>query len=378
MAEDSDLEKTEPASPRRLEQAREEGQVPQSRELSAFFVLIAGTGALWVMGGWLAQRIAGLVSRGLTLDRSAAFDPAALTTVLSSLAWGALASIGPLLMVLMVAALAGPFMLGRLNFSSKALAPDWTRLDPLKGLGRMFSMNSLSELVKAIFKSLLISGVVVWVILNEQDQLFGLISQPVEAGLHSVGRTILFSALAIVSSMLLIVAADVPFQLWQYQRKLRMSKEEVRREMKELEGDPQLKARIRSQQREIARRRMMAAVPKAQVVVTNPTHFAVALAYDENMPAPRVVAKGRGLIAQRIREIAQEHGVPLLEAPPLARALYAHTELGDVIPSALYRAVAEVMAYVYQLNAYLARGGRPPQAPAELPVPAELDPGVAE
>jgi flagellar biosynthetic protein FlhB len=377
MAEDSDLEKTEPASPRRLEQAREEGQVPQSRELSAFLVLIAGSGALWVTGSWLAQRIAGLVSRGLTLDRSSAFDPSAPTMVLSALAWEALASIGPLLLILMVAALAGPFMLGRLNFSSKALTPDWTRLDPLKGFGRMFSINSVSELVKAIFKSLLVSGVVVWVILNEKDQLFALIGQPIEAGLQSVGRTILFSALMIVASMFLIVAADVPFQLWQYHRKLRMSKEEVRREMKELEGDPQLKARIRSQQREIARRRMMAAVPKAQVVVTNPTHFAVALAYDEKMPAPRVVAKGRGLIAQRIRDIAQEHGVPLLEAPPLARALYAHTELDDIIPSALYRAVAEVMAYVYQLNAYLTRGGRPPQAPAELPVPVELDPGVA-
>ncbi len=378
MADDSDLEKTEPASPRRLEQAREEGQVPQSRELSAFLVLITGAGVLWLAGGWMAQRIAGFVSRGLTLDRSAAFAPEAPTTALAAVAWEALASIGPLLLILMVAALAGPIMLGRLNFSSKALAPDWTRLDPVKGFGRMFSINSVSELVKAIFKSLLISSVVVWVILNEKDQLFALIGQPIEAGLHSVGRTILYSALLIVASMLLIVAADVPFQLWQYQRKLRMSKEEVRREMKELEGDPQLKARIRSQQREIARRRMMAAVPKAQVVVTNPTHFAVALAYDENMPAPRVVAKGRGLIAQRIREIAQESGVPLLEAPSLARALYAHTELDDIIPSALYRAVAEVMAYVYQLNAWLAQGGRPPQAPAELPVPAELDPGVAE
>ena len=378
MADDSDLEKTEPASARRLEQAREEGQVPQSRELSAFLVLIAGSGTLWVMGSWLAQRIADLVRRGLTLDRAAAFDPVAPTAALAGLAWEALALIGPLLLMLVVAALAGPLILGGLNFSTKALAPDWTRLDLLKGFGRMFSVNSASELVKAIFKSLLVGGVVVWVVLNEKDELFALIGQPIEVGLLSVGRTILFSTLLIIASMFLIVAADVPFQLWQYQRKLRMSKEEVRREMKELEGDPQLKARIRSQQREIARRRMMAAVPKAQVVVTNPTHFAVALAYDEKMPAPRVVAKGRGLIAQRIRDIAQEHGVPLLEAPPLARALYAHTELDDIIPSALYRAVAEVMAYVYQLNACLARGGRPPQAPAELPVPAELDPGVAE
>lgn len=377
MAEDSDLEKTEPASPRRLEQAREEGQVPQSRELSAFFVLMAGAGTLWVAGSWLAQRIGGAVSRGLTFDRSAAFDTAALPTAFVALAGEALAALAPLLLTLVVAALAGPFMLGGLNFSSKALALDWTRLDPLKGFGRMFSMHSVGELVKGILKALLVGGVVVWVVLHEKDHLFALMGQPLEAGLQSMGRTILYSTLVIVGSMFLIVAADVPFQLWQYYSKLRMTKEEVRKEMKELEGDPQMKARIRSQQREIARRRMMAAVPKAQVVVTNPTHFAVALAYDEKMPAPRVVAKGRGIIAQRIRDIAQEHGVPLLEAPPLARALYTHTELDDVIPSALYRAVAEVMAYVYQLNAYLARGGKAPVQPAELPVPAELDPGLA-
>jgi flagellar biosynthetic protein FlhB len=376
MADDSDLEKTEPASPRRLEQAREEGQVPQSRELSAFLVLMAGAGALWVTGSWLAQRIGGAVSQGLTFGREAAFDTTVLPSLFLNQAGEALTTVGPLFLILVVAALAGPFMLGGLNFSSKALSPDWTRLDPLKGIGRMFSMQSVGELVKGILKALLVGGVVVWVILHEKDHLFALIGQPLEAGLQSMGRTILFSTLVIVGSMFLIVAADVPFQLWQYHSKLRMTKEEVRKEMKELEGDPQLKARIRSQQREIARRRMMAAVPKAQVVVTNPTHFAVALAYDEKMPAPRVVAKGRGVIAQRIRELAEEHNVPLLEAPPLARALYAHTELDDIIPAALYRAVAEVMAYVYQLNAYLARGGRAPQAPADLPVPAELDPGA--
>jgi flagellar biosynthetic protein FlhB len=378
MAEDSDLEKTEPASPRRLEQAREEGQVPQSRELSAFLVLMAGSGALWLTGSWLGQRIGGAVSQGLTFGREAAFDTARLPSMFLDSAWQALAAIGPLLLVLVVAALAGPFMLGGLNFTTKALAPDWTRLDPVKGFGRMFSMHSVGELVKGVLKALLVGVVVVWVVLHEKEQVFALIGQPLERGLAAMGQTILFSTLIIVGSMFLIVAADVPFQLWQYYRRLRMTKEEVRKEMKELEGDPQLKARIRSQQREIARRRMMAAVPKAQVVVTNPTHFAVALAYDEKMPAPRVVAKGRGAIARRIREIAQEHNVPLLEAPPLARALYAHTDLDQTIPPALFRAVAEVMAYVYQLNAWLAQGGRPPQAPADLPVPAELDPGVSE
>jgi len=377
MADDSDLEKTEPASARRLEQAREEGQVPQSRELSAFLVLMTGTGALWAAGAWLAGRLRGAVSQGLTFGREAAFDATALPSLFLHQAGEALMTLGPLFLFLLVAALAGPFLLGGLNFSSKALAPDWTRLDPLKGFGRMFSLHSVGELVKGILKALLVGVVVVWVILHEQDQVFALIGQPVESGLHALSRTILFSTLIIVASMALIVAADVPFQLWQYHRKLRMTKEEVRKEMKEMEGDPQLKARIRSQQRELARRRMMAAVPTAQVVVTNPTHFAVALAYDEKMPAPRVVAKGRGAVARRIREIAALLDVPLLEAPPLARALHAHTELEQTIPPALFRAVAEVMAYVYQLNAWLAHGGRAPQLPTDLPVPAELDPGVA-
>ncbi len=376
MAEESDLEKTEPASPRRLEQAREEGQVAQSRELSAFLVLMAGVGAMWVTGGWLGQRMGAAVSRGLTFDRAAAFDETALPLLFMTQVWEVLQSLAPLLAVLLVAALAGSLMLGGLNFSTKALAADWTRLDPLKGFGRMFSAHSVAELVKAILKALLVGGVVVWVFLHERDALFALMDQPVEHGLRAIAAIVLFSTVAIVGGLFLVAAVDVPFQLWQYYSRLRMTKEEVRKEMKELEGDPQLKARIRSQQREIARRRMMAAVPKAQVVVTNPTHFAVALAYDEKMPAPRVVAKGRGVIAQRIREIAHAHHVPLLEAPPLARALYAHTELDQTIPPALFRAVAEVMAYVYQLSAWLARGGRVPQLPADLPVPPELDPGV--
>ena len=377
MAEDSDLERTEPASSRRLEQAREEGQVPQSRELAAFLVLIAGSGALWVTGSWLAGGIAGIVRRGLTLDRAAAFDADAMPHAFMSMAGDALLALAPLFAVLLVAALAAPFLMGGFNFSTKALMPDFSRLDPLKGFGRMFSTNSVVELVKAVLKSLLVGSIAVWVVMHEKDAMFALIGQPLETGLHSMGRVILSSTMFIAASLALIAAIDVPFQLWQYHSRLRMTKEELRREHKELEGDPQLKARIRSQQREMARKRMMQEVPKAQVVVTNPTHYAVALQYDKKMPAPRVVAMGRGLIAQKIREIAREHGVPLLEAPPLARALYRNTEIGEVIPATLYRAVAEVMAYVYQLNRYLAHGGHAPVPPAELPVPAELDPGAA-
>jgi flagellar biosynthetic protein FlhB len=377
MAEDSDLERTEPASQRRLEQAREEGQVPQSRELSAFLVLIAGAGLLWATGASVARSMADIVRRGLTLDRAAAFDADAMPHAFLGLAWDALISLAPLFLALMVAALATPFLLGGFNFSSKALQPDFSRLDPLKGFGRMFSANSAAELVKALLKSLLVGTVAIWVVMHEKDALFSLIGQPLEAGLQSIGSVILSSSMSIAAALALIAAIDVPYQLWQYHSRLRMTKEEARQEYKELEGDPQLKARIRSQQREIARKRMMQEVPKAQIVVTNPTHYAVALQYNEDLPAPRVVAMGRGLIAQRIREIAREHGVPLLEAPPLARALYRNSELGDVIPATLYRAVAEVMAYVYQLNHYLAHGGLPPAPPAELPVPAELDPGAA-
>jgi len=377
MAEESDLEKTEAPSPRRLEQAREEGQIPQSRELSTFLVMLAGAGGLWVMAAWLAQRAAEIVRQGLTLDRTAAFDDAAMPALFMGLAGDGLVMLSPLFLALLLAALGAPALIGGLNFAPKALSADFSRLDPVKGFGRMFSTHSVGELVKAILKSLLVGGVAAWVLWREQDALFALVGQPLQAALPASGRVVLFSTLSIVAALALIAAIDVPFQLWQYHSRLRMTKEEARQEARELEGDPQLKARIRSQQRELARRRMMAEVPKARVVVTNPTHFAVALAYDEKMTAPRVVAKGRGLVAQRIREVAAAHGVPLLEAPPLARALFRHSEIGDAIPAALYRAVAEVMAYVYQLNEYLAHGGQPPLAPDVLPVPAELDPGAA-
>lgn len=212
----------------------------------------------------------------------------------------------------------------------------------------------------------------------ERDELLGLLTQALDAGLISAGHLINYSYLLIVLSMLLIVGLDVPFQLWQYHDKLKMTKEEVRRESKEMEGSPEVKARIRSLQREAARRRMMAAVPTADVIVTNPTHFAVALAYKNGMGAPKVVAKGMGEIARKIRSVGAEHGVPLLEAPPLARALYHHAEIDREIPSTLYSAVAEVLAYVYQLSNWRQRGGDYPMPPRHIPVPADLVPEMID
>lgn len=380
MAEESDLERTEPASTRRIEQARAEGQVPQSRELVAFLVMATGVGVLWAGGGWLSHRAGDIVSRGLTFDRKTAFDPNMMFVSFQELSLDALGLLAPIFLFTIVAALLAPVALGGWVISSKALTPDLTRLSPIKGLGRMFSWHSVGELVKGVLKALLIGSIMWWVVRSEHDRLFALMGAPVEVALASTGGIIIHAALALVGGLAIIAAVDVPFQLWQYYSRLRMTREELKQEYKELEGDPQLKARIRSQQREIARRRMMSEVPKADVVVTNPTHYAVALKYDAgSMGAPKIVAKGMNLVAQRIREIAQENDVPVVEAPPLARALHRHAELGDQIPALLYAAVAEVMAYVYQINAYMAcaLGPTAPLPPAAIIVPPELDPGAA-
>jgi flagellar biosynthetic protein FlhB len=285
----------------------------------------------------------------------------------------------PLFGVLMIAALAAPITLGGFVFSTKVLALKPERMNPLKGLARMFSVHGLVELIKSVLKALVIGLLAVFAVWREWEHVFSLMMQPLEYALPEFFQTLLFAALIIVLGLAIIALIDVPFQLYQYHRKLRMTREEVKREHKEQEGDPHVKARIRTLQREMARRRMMSEVPKADVVVTNPTHFSVALKYDSNrMGAPVVVAKGRGDVALKIREIAAEHKVPLLEAPPLARALHAHCELGEAVPAQLYTAVAEVMAYVYQLNAWLSRGGRKPLAPNKLAVPEGMDPGAPE
>ena len=379
MAEESDLEKTEDPSPRRLEQAREEGQVPQSRELSTFLVTVTGAATLLLMGNWMATRVAGLMRDGFAFDRAAAFEPALMLEMMQRMLSGALLTLMPLFFALLVAAVAAPILLGGVVFAPKVLGLNFGRMNPIQGIGRMFSVHGLAEMVKAILKSVLVGGVAALVLWLNIDHLFDLMVEPLEVGMADFSDTVAFAALMIVLSLGLLALIDVPFQLWQYTKKLRMTKEEVKREGKEQEGDPMIKGRIRAMQREMARRRMMTEVPKADVVVTNPTHFSVALKYDaEKMGAPVVVAKGRGELALKIREIAKEHGVPMLEAPPLARALYKHCELEQSIPAALYTAVAEVMAYVYQLDAWMKQGGLPPVAPATLPVPAGMDPGAPE
>jgi len=375
--QDSDLEKTESPSQRKLDKAREEGQVARSRELSTFLVMMAGGAGLWVMGSHFAQALVAMLREGLTLDRQLAFNPEQMLPHLRDMSIDILVLFSPFLLLVLVVAAFSPLLMNGWLFSTKALAPKFSKLDPIAGVARMFSMNSLVELLKAIGKTVIVGTIGAWVVWHNRESVLLLIGEPVTRSIPHLGGLIWWSFAAIMMGMLIIVAIDVPFQLWEHNKKLKMTKEEVRQESKETEGDPQVKGRIRSMQREIARRRMMSAIPTADVVVTNPTHYSVALKYSENkMRAPIVVAKGSHLLAARIKEIATEHHVPILEAPPLARALHKHTDIGEPIPEALFNAVAEVLAYVYQLKRYQQQGGAMPQMPTELPVPIELDPAT--
>lgn len=375
MAEDSDLEKSEPASQRRIEQAREKGQIARSRELSTFAVLMASGGALMVMGPQLMESMMALMRNSLTIERAVAFDPLLGLVRLQQETVNILLAFLPYIVVVVVAAMIAPLALGGWLFSVEALQPDFAKLNPINGISRMFSWNSLAELLKTVLKSSLIGGIAVWVIWHNTDALFALTMEPLDQGIRHVGRLVMSTFMMVAGSTLLLVAIDVPLQLWEHSRKLKMTKEEVRQEYKETEGSPEVKGRIRQLQREASRKRMMAEVPKADVIVTNPTHYAVALRYQSDaMRAPKVVAKGSALLAQRIRDLGEEHHVPILRAPPLARALYHHAELDEEIPATLYTAVAEVLAYVYQLRKYETGGGTMPEVPRELPVPADLDP----
>lgn len=375
MAEDSDLEKTELPSQRRLDKAREEGQVARSRELSTFAVLMAGGGGLWMMGSSLSVQLTKLLHDGLSINADLASHPDLLVPRLYTLSLETLVAFLPLLLLLLVTAGFSPLLLNGWLFSMKPLVPNFAKLNPIAGLGRMFALHGLIELGKAVGKAVIVGGLGAWVVWHNTDEVLMLVSQPAVIAIPHLGSLMWTAFAAIMAGMLLIVAVDVPFQLWEHSKKLKMTKEEVRQEAKESEGDPQVKGRIRSMQREMARRRMMAEIPTADVVVTNPTHYAVALRYSEQgMSAPIVVAKGSHLLAARIREIAIANNVPILEAPPLARALHKYTELGQAIPEALYTAVAEVLAYVYQLRRYRKGEGALPEAPHDLPVPPQMDP----
>ncbi|MGF6769767.1 flagellar biosynthetic protein FlhB [Paraburkholderia sp. GAS199] len=376
MAEDSDLEKTESATPRRLQKAREEGQIVRSRELSTFALLGAGFFGVWGMSGSIGEHLQNMLRAAFTFDHASVFETRRMLIGAGAASREGLLTLLPILGFTGAAALLAPMALGGWQLSAKGLEPKFERLNPISGLGKIFSINGPAQLVMSLAKTLvvgLIGGTAIW---NRREEILALATQPLQLALANTVHLIAVCCGMTVAGMFVVAAMDVPYQLWQFHKKLRMTKEEVKREHRESEGDPHVKGRIRAQQRAIARRRMMTNVPKADVVVTNPTHFAVALQYtDGEMRAPKVVAKGVNLVAARIREIAAENNVPLLEAPPLARALYHNVDLNREIPGPLYGAVAEVLAWVYQLRRFKTEGGEKPATPTDFDVPAELDKG---
>jgi len=375
MAEDSDLERTEAPSQRRLEQAREEGQVARSRELNTFTLLGAAGVGLWLAADGLRDSFSRLLRTALSIPASLTADTGAMMRTFEALSMQAAIAIAPLLGVIFIVALISPMLLSGWLVSGKAFSPNFSRLNPIKGISNIFSKTGLAELGKAIGKVILIMGVAAWVTWGQVEATMGLAIEPLPAAIVHGARIMGLCFLAVVGSLALIAAIDVPFQIWNHHSKLKMTREDLRKEVKEQEGDPQVKAQIRSQQREMSRKRMMDAVPKADVVIVNPTRYAVALRYDESkMRAPRVVAKGMHLIAGSIRELAETHRVPILHAPPLARALYRHADVGDEVPAVLYAAVAEVLAWVFQLRRHATYGGNAPIVPAAIAVPAGLDP----
>jgi flagellar biosynthesis protein FlhB len=373
VAENQDgQERSEDPSGKRLSDARSKGQVPRSRELNSVAMLLLGGVALIFLIQWLGEGLWGIMRANLAPSRSDLFDPGAPLRHLSEAAGHALLMVGPFLLLMAVVAIVASVALGGFNMSSEVIQPKLSKLNPLAGLKRLVSPKGAVELLKSLAKFLLVAAVLIWLLWRHKDQLLDLSYQELGPALASMQDMLSWCFVVMAATLLLVAALDVPFQLWDHKQQLKMTKQEVRDEHKQTDGNPEIRARIRNMQREIAFRRMMHEVPKADVIVTNPTHYAVALRYEQTrMRAPILVAKGADLIAANIRRVGTEAGVPVVESPVLARALYHSTELGAMIPQGLYLAVARLLAYVFQLKAYRRGGGEPP-LPPELPVPEDL------
>lgn len=379
MAEESDLEKTESASPRKIEKAREAGDIPRSRELATFSILAAATSGFWLVGEGIIRELKKLLSSAMQLNHSSnidqSFDPQSLIQSFSTQMMELGITFSPFFGLLILTAIITPMLIGGWSFTIGNVAPNFGKLDPISGFARLLSINSLIELIKAILKVILIIMGAWLMVKTHLMDVMSLIGQPIKSGSTNQSHMVLITFSVLVATLAFITIIDVPYQLWHYANKLKMTRQELKDEAKESEGNPEIKAKIRQQQREMARRRMMSKVPTADVIVTNPTHYAVALQYPENSQrAPIVVAKGVDEVAQVIRELAQEHKIMIMSAPPLARALYQHTELDDEIPPSLYTAVAQVLAYVFQLRTFHKEGGAYPVKPENIAIPTGLDP----
>jgi flagellar biosynthetic protein FlhB len=375
MAEsESGQDKTEDPTEKRKKDSREKGEIARSKELNTLAVMLAGAGALLIFGGALAQDMMELMRMNFTLSREVILDQRNMGTFLLHSGKIALLAIQPVMITLLLAALIGPISLGGWLFAAGSMAPKFSRMNPGAGLKRMFSAKALMELLKALAKFFIVLFVALAVLSSDIDDLMRIAHEPLDmAIIHSL-QVVGWSTLWMACGLIIIAVVDVPVQLWESHKKLQMTKQEVRDEHKDQEGRPEVKQRIRQLQREMSQRRMMAAIPEADVVITNPTHYAVALKYDPDKGnAPVLLAKGSDFLALKIREIAVANNVLLLESPALARSIYYSTELEQEIPGGLYLAVAQVLAYVYQIRQYrTGKGKRPDPLQDDLPIPSDL------
>ena len=374
MAEsESGADKTEDPTEKRKKDSREKGEIARSKELNTLAIMLAGSAGLLIFGGALAQDLMALMRYNFSLSREVLLNTDSMGIFLLHSGKIALLAVQPVLITLLIAALVGPISLGGWLFAAGSLAPKFSRMNPAAGIKRMFSTKALVELLKALAKFFIILIVALLVLKSDIDDLLRIAHEPLElAVIHSL-QVVGWSALWMACGLILIAAVDVPVQLWESHQKLLMTKQEVRDEHKDQEGRPEVKQRIRQVQREMSQRRMMAAIPDADVIITNPTHYAVALKYDpEKGGAPMLLAKGSDFLALKIREIGDKHNILLLESPALARSIYYSTELEQEIPAGLYLAVAQVLAYVYQIRQYQAGKGKRPDPLKDLPIPADL------
>lgn len=376
MAENQDgQEKTEEPTSKRKEESRRDGEVARSKELTTAVLLMAGGFALLTFGAWMGGKGLELFAFNFTLDRSDIITHDAMFSHFSSSVWRALWVVMPLLIVLFIAAILSQIVVGGWNITAKALVPKFSKMNPISGIKRIFSKNSLVEFVKSVAKVILVASVSFVIIWGLRADFAVLGALPLEPAIARGSYLIIWAFLAVSASLIVVVLIDVPWQIYQQNEKLKMTLQEVKDEYKNTEGKPEVKGRIRRMQMEMSQRRMMSDVPSADVVITNPTHYAVALKYDESgNAAPTVLAKGGDHVAAKIREVADHYEIPVLQLPPLTRAIYYSTEIGEEIPQALYMAVAQVLAYVFQMKQHKAGKVKKPNKITKVDVPPELDP----
>lgn len=374
MAESDGQERTEDATAKRLQQAKDKGQVARSKELASVSVLVCGSVALMWFGEDVAKALFSIMERFFSISREEIYDTNKLLEIVGGALIALVFPVFLILATLFVAALLGAAGLGGISFSAEAAMPKPSKMNPMSGIKRMFGMQSWVELLKSILKVSLVGGTAFYLIDKSKADLFQLSLDTYPANIFHSLDILLNFILLISCTLLIVVAIDIPFQIWQHANQLKMTKQEIKDEYKETEGKPEVKGRIRMLQREMTQRRMMADVPSADVIVTNPEHYSVALRYDQNKDsAPIVVAKGVDHIAMKIREIAREHNIDILPAPPLARALYHSTEVEQQIPDGLFAAVAQILAYIFQMKQYKKKGGTKPELDEDaLTIPDEL------